>query len=347
MQITLSNKKTIGDNCPCFIVAEIGNNHQGRFELAVKLIHKAKECGVDAVKFQKRDINSLLTYKLYNKPYKGENSFGNTYGKHREKLELSIEEFAKLKQIAEEAGLIFFASPWDFKSLDELSALEIEIIKISSADLTNIPFLREAAKQNKPIFLSTGMSTVEQIDRAVNEIKKINKNLVLLQCTSAYPADYEELALPVIAQLKHRYNVLVGYSGHEIGIYPSIAAVCFGACVVERHFTLDKSYPGTDHKLSLDPNEMKEVVKGIRAVEKSMKQKSKKVFDNEKKVMKKLRKSIVAAKNIEKGDILSDENLTVKSPGTGLSPEYWDVVIGKKTKKNIEKDDFILLDDLI
>lgn len=344
--IKLSNR-TIGQNYPCFIVAEIGNNHQGSFELAVKLIEKAKEAGVDAVKFQKRDIKSLLTKKLYNMPYRGNNSFGKTYGEHREKLELSLENFAKLKDICEELGLIFFASIWDEKSLEDIIKIGVEIIKIPSSDLVNIPLLRKATQYDRVIFLSTGMSTLDEINVAVNELQKKNANFVLLHCNSSYPCPYEEVALPVIRQLIEKFNCLVGYSGHEIGIYPSLASVCYGACVVEKHFTLDKNMPGSDHFISLTPNEMKELVNGIRIIEKSTIEKEKNLLKGELKTTKKLRKSIVAAKNIKKGDILTAKNITVKCPGTGLSPIYWDHVIGKKANKDFEIDEFIFMDDLI
>ncbi|GAB6161244.1 N-acetylneuraminate synthase [Desulfothermus naphthae] len=336
----------IGDECPCFIVAEIGNNHQGNFELAVKLIEKAKEAGVDAVKFQKRDINSLLTKHLYNSPYDGPNSFGKTYGEHREKVELSVEDFAKLKKIAEDMDILFFASVWDEISLDQMIKIGLEIIKIPSADLVNIPLIRKAATYKKVIFLSTGMSSLEEIDVAVSELNKRGSNYVLLHCNSSYPCLYEEIALPAIKQLMERYSCLVGYSGHEIGIYPSLASICYGACVVEKHFTLDKDLPGSDHCVSLTPDEMKKLVQGIRIIEKSIIVKEKKVFDREYESSKKLRKSIVASRDIKKGEILSENNITVKSPGTGLSPIYWDYVIGKKVNQDYLKDDFILLDEI-
>ncbi len=347
IEIKLLNGKVIGDSSPCFIVAEIGNNHQGDFELAVKLIEEAKKAGVDAVKFQKRDIKSLLTKELYNLPYQGENSFGSTYGEHREKLELSIEEFAKLKEIAEKNGLLFFASAWDFKSLYELNKIGVEIIKICSADLVNIPFLREIAKLNKIVFLSSGMSTIDQIDKAVDELKKFDTDFVLLHCNSSYPCDYKEIAIPVIKLLRNRYQILVGYSGHEIGIYPSIAAICLGACVLERHFTLNKSFTGTDHRLSLTPSEMKELVNAVRIVEDTMCIKEKKLFKKEIIVSQKLRKSIVASRDIKKGEILTQDNLTVKCPGNGMSPEFWYDIMGKRAARDFKKDDFIFLEDLI
>jgi sialic acid synthase SpsE len=338
---TLSCGREIGNNKECFIVAEIGNNHQGRFDLAAVMIEEAAKAGADAVKFQKRDIPSLLTSYMYNQPYKSPDSFGPTYGKHREALELSIEDFSRLKEIAEQKGLIFFSSVWDEKSLHEVNSLGVEIIKICSADLVNIPLLRKAASLSKIIFLSTGMSTIEEIDVAVEEISSLNDKLILLHCNSSYPCDEEQIALPVISFLSKRYKVPVGYSGHEVSIAPSVAAVALGACVVERHFTLDKSLCGTDHKVSLTPLEFKELVKGIREVERAIKVKEKRVFDEEKKVALKLRKSIVAKRDLRKGTILTEEDITVKSPGTGISPIYWDKIIGRELKQDIQKDELL------
>ncbi len=346
-ELILSGGKKIGAYVPCFIVAEIGNNHQGKLELAQQLIEEAAKSGADAVKFQKRHIPSMLTKQLYNSPYNGSHSFGKTYGEHREALELSVEEFEKLKAFAEDLGLVFFSSVWDEVSLKQMVEIGVEIVKISSADLVNIPLLRKAASTQRIIFLSTGMSTLEEIDKAVSEIKKQNETLVLLHCNSSYPCKEEKIALPVITTLKQRYNTLVGYSGHEKGIGPSIASVALGACVVERHFTLDKTFSGTDHKVSLLPEEFKQMVKSIREVEKAMSIKEKKVCLEEVKNAKKLRKSIVAATNISNGELLTDKNITVKSPGTGLSPIYWDNVIGKKATRDFIKDDFIYLEDLI
>ena len=339
--------KEIGIGKRCFLVAEIGNNHQGKFELAVKLIEEAAKIGVDAVKFQKRDVRAILTKSLYNAPYPGNNSFGSTYGEHRNRLELSIEDFCKLKELDEKKGLVFFSSVWDEKSLMDVLNLGVEIIKISSADLVNLPLIRTAAKTKKIIFLSTGMSTLDEIDVAVQEITKENENLVLLHCTSSYPCEDHEVCLPVIPLLRERYKVPVGYSGHEIGIVPSIGAVALGACVLERHFTLDKNLPGTDHKLSLVPKEFERLIKDIRRLEKAMSIKEKRVFNKELESAKKLRKSIVASKTIKKGERLTQDNLTVKSPGLGISPIYWDKIIGKRATKDIREDEFIRFEDIV
>ncbi len=343
---TLKSGKKVGSYVPCFVVAEIGNNHQGRFELAAEMIKEASRAGVDAVKFQKRDIPSLLTKQMYEEPYEGPNSFGSTYGKHREFLELSIAEFAKLKHIAEEEGLVFFASVWDPKSLEDVLSLDVEIIKICSADLVNIPLLRKAAATGRLLFLSTGMSSVEEIDIAVNEIMMFHDRLILLHCNSSYPCREEHISLPVIDFLSKRYGVPVGYSGHEKGIAPSLAAVALGACVIERHFTLDKSLPGTDHKASLTPSELAELVKGVREIEAALKIKEKKIFEEEKKVAKKLRKSIVAARDLKRDSILTEDDISVKSPGNGISPIYWDKVLGMVLREDVKKDTLLRWDIL-
>jgi sialic acid synthase SpsE len=340
--IQLQSGRKIGTGNPCFIVAEIGNNHQGDFELARKMIATAARAGVDAVKFQKRNIRAMMTKDLMNSPYTGANSFGPTYGEHRKALELSIDEFARLKEIAENEGLIFFASVWDEVSLKEIKSIGVEIIKIPSADLVNVPLLRKAAAFNIPIFLSTGMSTWEEIDRAVKEIKSYHTQLVLLHCNSSYPCPNEEISLPLMRLLKQRYRLPVGYSGHEKGIAASLAAVALGACVVERHFTFDKALPGTDHQVSLTPDKLKELVKGIREIEKAMQRKEKKVFPAEKESAKKLRKSIVAAREIKAGSVLSEQDIAVKSPGVGLSPLFWDNVIGQRVKVDLKEDDLLL-----
>ncbi len=342
----LSSGREIGVSRPCFIVAEIGNNHQGRFELAARMIEEAASIGVDAVKFQKRHIPSLLNEQMYNMPYKGRESFGDTYGEHRKALELSIEEFARLKTIAEERGLVFFASVWDEKSLEEVDSLGVEIIKIPSADLVNIPLLRKAALLHKLIILSTGMSTLEEIDVAVNEVMLCHDKLILMHCNSSYPCREEEIALPVIPLLAKRYGVVVGYSGHEKGIAPSIGAVSLGACVVERHLTLNREYCGTDHKASLTPREFKMLVEGIREVEKAMAVKEKRVFDSEKQVSLKLRKSIVAAKHLSPGHVLEEGDIVAKSPGYGISPIHWDEMFGKIIQRELKKDDVIMWEDI-
>ncbi len=337
-QVVLPSGVVIGHGQPCFVVAETGNNHQGKLEIAKEMVYAAAECGADAVKFQKRHTPSLLTREGLAAPYTGPNSFGPTYGAHRDALELDIEEMAQIKDLSERLGLVFFASAWDMISLRQIFGLGVELIKIASADLTCIPLLRAIGQEGVPVVASTGMSTWEDIEVAVAELRSFHDNIVLLHCNSSYPCPEDEIALPVMHRLGRRFGLPVGYSGHEEGLAPSIAAAAQGACLVERHFTLNKMLPGTDHKASLEPSQLKTLVGMIRDVERAMRETEKKVFPKEESTAKKLRKSIVAARRIPAGRIITADDLTVKSPGTGISPLDWDNVIGQKAVREIGED---------
>ncbi len=337
-EVVLPSGTVIGHGHPCFVVAEIGNNHQGKLEIAKEMVYAVAECGADAVKFQKRHTPSLLTREGILAPYTGPNSFGSTYGAHRDALELDIEEMAQLKDLAERLGLTFFASAWDMVSLRQLFGLKVELLKIASADLVCLPLLREIGRSGVPVIASTGMSTWAEIETAVAELQMFHDNIVLLHCNSSYPCPEDEIALPVMHDLRARFGLPVGYSGHEEGLAPSLAAAAQGACVVERHFTLNKMLPGTDHKASLEPGQLKSLVGMIRDVERAMRETEKKVFPKEESTAKKLRKSIVAARIIPAGKIITAEDLTVKSPGTGISPLEWDAVVGRKAVREIRED---------
>jgi len=326
--IRLRSGRSIGGQQPCFIVAEVGNNHQGRLDLALDMIREAARCGVDAVKFQKRDSASLFTAVGRAAPYTGANSFGRTYGEHRDALELDIAALARAKALAEELGLVFFASAWDAVSLGQMAALDVELLKICSADLVSLPLLRQAGALGLPVILSTGMSGYPEIDRAVEQLRRYHDDILLLHCNSSYPCPEEQIGLPVMARLRERYGLPVGYSGHEQGLGPSVAAVALGACVLERHFTLDRSLPGTDHKASLDPRGLAQLVSMVREVEKSLCTRDKQVFPGELGSAKKLRKSIVFARDLPAGHVLTRADITIKCPGTGLSPLHWDEVVG-------------------
>jgi sialic acid synthase len=344
--LTLSGGTTIGPGHPCFIVAEVGNNHQGKYDLAREMVLRAAEIGLHAVKFQKRNIDALLTREGQMMPYGGTHSFGRTYGEHRLALELDIEEMAGLKELAESLGLVFFASAWDEVSLRQLASLGLKMIKICSADLVNTPLLRQAGLLGVPVIMSTGMSTWAEIDKAVQELKNFHEQIILLHCNSSYPCPEEEIALPVMAQLQQRYHLPVGYSGHERGLAPTLAAVALGACVVERHFTLNRNLPGTDHQLSLDLEQFKILVTMIKEVEKSISIAEKRLYTQEKKVAIKLRKSLVATSNLKEGHIITAEDITVKSPGTGLPPYFFDTLIGKTVKKSVYKDELLAFDTI-
>lgn len=336
--IRLRSGREIGQGCPCFLVAEIGNNHQGSAEMARQLVQSAADAGADAVKFQKRDVSALLTQEGLGAPYTGPNSFGPTYGEHRERLELDIHELEDIKAYAESLGLVFFASVWDEPSLTAMHALQAWPIKIPSADLTNLPLLRKAAALGGPIILSTGMSEIREIDIAVRELTTHHRNLVLLHCNSSYPCPDSETGVKVMFKLKERYDLPVGYSGHERGLGPSLAAAAMGACIVERHFTLDNALPGTDHKASLMPEKFSELARTIRSMEAAMSADEKCISPAERSTAIKLRKSVVFSRPLPSGHIISEEDITTKCPGTGISPLYWDDIIGSQLVKSVSRD---------
>ena len=337
--VTLRSGVKIGPGHPCFIVAEVGNNHQGEFELAKRMIEEAAKAGVQAVKFQKRDVEALLTRAGREAAYTGRNSFGATYGEHREALELSMEQMADLKAYTESLGLVFFASCWDEPSLRGILELDVELLKICSADLVNVPLLRRSAEAGVPIILSTGMSAFEDIDIAMAELRRSHDEIILLHCNSTYPCPEECIGLPVMDSLRERYGVPVGYSGHERGIAPSVASVALGACVVERHFTLDKTMKGTDHQASLEPAELAQMVSMIREVERAVVIKGKKVFPEEQGAAKKLRKSIVFSRDLPAGHVLTEADLTTRSPWVGISPVHWDEVLGATLKRPVKHEE--------
>ncbi|MCC6748471.1 MAG: N-acetylneuraminate synthase family protein [Deltaproteobacteria bacterium] len=251
-----------------YVIAEIGQNHQGDLSIARELVRTAKLCGADAVKSQKRDIRTLLTPEEYAKPYDSPHSFGKTYGEHREALELSREAHAELLAYANELGLEYFCSPWDVPSARLLHEIGTPLFKVPSAALTQHALLRELASYRKPIILSTGMSTLDEIDAAVGVLS--GAELYLMQCTSAYPATFDSINLRAVPTLAERYERPVGLSGHHKGIAVDAAAVALGARLLERHFTLDRTWRGTDHAASLEPTGLSRLVRDVRAVETSM-----------------------------------------------------------------------------
>ena len=338
MKIKIGSKY-VGDNCPCYIVAEIGLNHNGELEIAKKLIEEAVKAGADAVKFQKRSINKLLIKEWINKPYSGPNAFGNTYGEHRRNLELSDDDWYKLAEYSEKMGVDFLASAWDIDSADFLEKLDVPAYKIASADVTNLPIIEHIAKKKKPVLLSTGMSTLEEIDEAVETVEKYTNGLIILHCISAYPFDDQYANLNVIKTLKERYMYPIGYSGHEkSGHVITLGAVALGACLVERHFTLDRTMRGPDHAASLEPYGLASLVESIRKMEEAFGSGKKDILDIEVPVREKLAKSIVATKDIKKGQIIKKDDLTVKSPGIGVKPKYIEKLIGKRARQDIPED---------
>lgn len=330
--------KTIGEGYPCFIIAEAGVNHNGELALAKKLVDIAVASGADAVKFQKRDIDSILTKEAQAKPYGGPHSFGETYGEHRRALELKDFDFFELKKYCDERNIIFLASGWDRKSIDFLDELGVEAFKMASADLTNTPLLEYTAKKTKPMIVSTGMADMHEVEGAINAIKGINDQLIIMQCTGTYPCKFEDVNLNVIKTYKEKFGPLVGYSGHELGIAITLCAVVLEAVIVERHFTIERTMKGPDHAASLEPQGLYKLVRDIRAYEKSLGSFEKKCLKSEKPIRQKLSKSLVSACKIAQGTVIKEEMLTEKSPGTGIPPYGIKEIIGRRAKVDIDED---------
>ncbi len=268
-EIKIGNK-LVGDGHPTFVVAEIGNNHNGDINLARKLMDKAKEFKVDAVKFQVKNIEKAFPQKLLDTPYENHNSFGKTYREHKEFLEFSHDQYKELQQYAVSQDIIFFATPFDIDSLQFLIEIEVPAIKIASFHLTNDELLSQAANFGKPVLLSTGMSTLGEVDHACEILKSKKAPFALLQCISCYPTEDEDVHLSVIREYKNRYNVVAGYSGHERGISIAASSIFFGASIIEKHFTLDRTMRGPDHAASLELKGMSGLVERVRLLEKSI-----------------------------------------------------------------------------
>lgn len=279
-------KMLVGPGQPCYFTAEIGINHNGNLEVAKRLISASAGAGCDAVKFQKRTVDVVYTPEELAKPR--ENPFGPTNGDLKRGLEFGREQYAELDQYSKTVGMTWFASPWDEGSVDFLEQFNLPCYKVASASLTDDSLLRHVRRTGRPIILSTGMSSLDQIDHAVELLGK--ENLILMHCTSTYPSNVDELNLRVIPALQQRYQVPVGYSGHEVSLYVSLAAVALGACIMERHITLDRTLWGSDQAASVEPHGIERLVKNIRAVEKALGDGVKKVYDSELSIIKKLRR---------------------------------------------------------
>ena len=335
------------DQNRCFVIAEAGVNHNGDLDIAKKLIDKAVEAGADAVKFQTFKAEELVTKEAPKAQYqKITTGDGNQY-EMLKKLELSESDYAVLKKYCEKKGILFLSTPFDFESVDILEKLDIPLYKVSSGDLTNLPLLKYIAKKHKPIILSTGMANLAEVEEAVHAIyEEGNEQIVLLHCTSNYPTAYEDVNLKAMLTLKEAFKLTVGYSDHTTGIEVPIAAVALGASVIEKHFTLDRNMPGPDHRASLEPDELKCMIDSIRNIEKAMGDGIKRCREVEEKSKFVSRKSVVARKNISKGQVITKDMLAYKRPCIGLEPKYTQFVLGKIANRDINKDEPILFEHL-
>lgn len=328
----------IGDGCPAFIIAEIGQNHNGDMAIARQLIELAARCGVDAVKFQKRDIDSELTKEAFDRPYVNKNSFGATYGEHRQFLELGEDQHRELEAYANAHDLLYFCTPCDISSVDMMERIGCPFYKVASRDLTNIPLLEHLGSTKKPVIISTGMADIQDIDDALKALGEGPPCIVIMQCTSSYPAAIAHVNLEAMNTLRSRYNLLVGLSDHTSGIITSVAAVVKGGCMIEKHITLSKAMKGSDHAGSLEEEELRTLVKDIRTVELAMGDGIKKVNPVTAAAKHKLARSLTSKSFISKGTTLTEDMLTLKSPGNGLKWRERKNILGKNAIRDIESD---------
>lgn len=326
-----------------FIIAEAGDNHNGNFENALKLVDAAKEAGADCVKFQ-----TFITEEIISKNAQmAEYQINNTGREESQfamvkRLELTFSQFTQIKEYCDKKEIMFLSTPFDIPSIEFLERLKIPFFKIPSGEVTNLPYLIKIASYGKKVILSTGMCEVEDVQRAVQILENNGCGAItLLHCNTEYPTPYEDVNLNAMVTMKKRFKKEVGYSDHTVGIEVPIAAVAMGATVVEKHFTLDKTMPGPDHKASLEPDELKAMVIGIRNIEKALGDGNKRVSSSERKNIVIARKSIVARRSIAKGEIFTEDNLAVKRPGNGINPMLWYDIIGTKASKDFSEDELI------
>ena len=347
MQIILKNGRKIGDNHPAYIIAEIGINHNGSVDIAKELIDKASIIGIDAVKFQKRTIEEMYRSEFLKMPYDNENSFGKTYGEHKLFLEFSDEQLLELHDYTKSRDLDFVVSGFDYSGFDFINEkLNVPFHKIASPLVTHLPLLVHIAKYGKPMVLSTGMHDFEEVRVAVNEIKKYNEALIVLQCTTAYPTNDEDVNLSVIKRFRDEFNVLVGYSSHDRGVVIPAASIAFGSCFIEKHFTLDRTMKGPDHVASVEPRGLELILGYTRSLEAAIGTDKKDLNKIEYQAKEKYGYSCVAKTHISKGEAISIDNIAFKQPGKGLKPSEISLILNKTSKYAINCDQEIRESDI-
>jgi N-acetylneuraminate synthase/sialic acid synthase len=330
----------IGDETECYVIAEIGHNHQGSVEQAKALFKAAQDAGAHAVKLQKRDNRGLFTREAYSKPYENENSYGATYGEHREALEFGRPEYEELQAYAAELGITFFATAFDHRSADFLAELDMPAYKIASGDLTNTPLLRHVGRIGKPVIFSTGGGRLDDVRRAYETLREENDQIAVLQCTAGYPAEWSELDLSVIGTYRDEFpDTVVGFSSHDNGIAMAVAAFVLGARIVEKHFTLNRALKGTDHVFSLEPQGLRKMVRDLVRTRAALGDGTKNVHPSEVAPATKMAKKLVAARDLPAGHVLTEEDLALKSPGDGLPPYELERVVGSVLRRPLLEDE--------
>lgn len=340
-------QETINDDSDCYIIAEIGSNHQGELERAKQLIRAAKECGANAVKLQKRDNRALFTRELYDSPYNNDNSYGSTYGTHREALEFGRDHYVELMRYAKEQDILLFATAFDEPSADLLASLDMPAYKIASGDLKNIPLIKYIASIGKPYLVSTGAGTLDDVKRVYDNAMPINPQLCLMQCTAIYPAEPEDMNLRVIESFRRQFpDVVIGNSDHHNGIAMALVAYTLGARVVEKHFTLNRAWKGSDHAFSLEPVGMRKLVRDLRRARVALGDGVKRAIPGETKPIFKMGKKLVAAADLPSGHTLTREDIAIKSPNDGLPPYELDRLLGRVTRRALQADETLTFQDL-
>lgn len=336
----------VGKGQPTYVIAEIGQNHNGSVELAKQLIDMAVRCKADAVKFQKRDIPSELTKEAYDRVYDSPNSFGHTYGEHRMALELDEDQHQELKEYASAQGITYFCTPCDIPSVEMMERIGVPFYKVASRDLTNLPTLGAMAKTGKPVIISTGMANLEDIEDALEVLGKDRDDILILQCTSQYPAALENVNLRAMNTLEEKFGKIVGFSDHTVGVITSVAASVMGAAVIEKHITLSRAMKGSDQAGSLEETGLRQMVKYIRECELA-KGDGVKIMNPAVEAAKvKLARSLTSKTDLPAGTVLQEEHLVLKSPGNGLTWAQRHLVIGKKVLQDIPADATIWPDNL-
>lgn len=333
-------QKVINDDSDCYVIAEVGHNHQGDLETAKKCVDAAVDAGCDAVKLQKRCNKELFTNKMFSQPYDNRNSYGATYGEHREFLEFGIDEYKELKDYCGERNIDFFATAFDIPSADFLAELGVPAFKIASGDLRSIQLIKHVASFGLPTIVSTGGASFEDVQRVYETIHPINPNLCIMQCTAGYPPKWEELNLKVIETFRESFpEAVIGLSSHDSGIAMAVASYVLGARVVEKHFTLNRALKGTDHAFSLEPAGMKKMVRDLKRTRLALGDGVKAVYQSETAPIRKMSKSLVAARKVSAGNRLTLNDVRMKSPGgEGLPPYELDSVLDRVVSQDIEED---------
>jgi len=334
--------RVINDQSEMFFIAEIGQNHEGDVEKCKDLFRAAKEAGADSVKLQKRNNISLYTKEYFNSSYNSENAYAPTYGLHREALEFGLDEWQELVRYSKELGITLFSTAWDYSSADFLAELDMPAFKMASGDLKTIPLLKYVASFGKPMFISTGGASMRDVERAYDAVHPINPNICIMQCTSGYPPTWEELNLNVISTYRERFkDIPIGFSSHDSGIAMGLASYMLGARVLEKHFTLNRAWKGTDQAFSLEPQGLDKLIRDLRRLTISLGDGVKKTYPSEHKPLNKMGKKLVASRDLPAGHVLSAEDIALKSPGDGMPPYYQDFFVGQTLKVGMtEEQDF-------